>query len=287
MVGTAHSAWGLWGAWRRGPDLVARVAQCVAAQTGRPAQVAIVVGGDKLEFTSEDDLEGALKPLKGFSVMTIESRGAGIHARVAFIRRAGEFSVGARKPRRARVRHGVLLEVTAKTSDAGTTVADAKEAIAAALERGRPRLTRPSVQLTAKRPDPAPGYSAERAGSASLALERYLRDWPGPSGFPLIFVLLSLLAYAGVVALLTIGDGLIFPDKALDLDRASVQVAVGVVGVVVGVAALIAQAVLFPPVEVATLTNARRVTKVLFSSITISSLAGVLVKIPWIQDLFS
>lgn len=289
MSGTAHSHFGLWGTWRRGPDLVEHVADVVARSIGSEADVKVLYRDDTELTKSGEELATAItgQALGDFRAILIEGEGNGLHVRVAFVRRPTEVLVGLGQPRRARVSAGVVLEVCSTDPTLGGGVAGAKTAITKAIERGRPRgVTRPARHGRAARRDAE--HPDGEPGSASRLLERSIGRWPSRLAFPVMFVLLSLAAYVGVIALMTATPiPALYEDQVLDWSKGLVRWLVVGLGAGVAVAAVVAQRWLFPPVEVATLTNVRRGTRALASWATISTVAGALLQIPGFDSLFT
>jgi hypothetical protein len=281
---SAHSHWELWSMWRRGPDLVAHIARVLKARASDDFRIEVRVRGDIERFTDADDFASKVtgQALKQFQAILIEGADDDLRGRVSFVRRPTEVPVGEHCARLHRVRHGVVLEVTSSREDRGDDTREAKQALAAALERGRPRwITRRSRAGHAARGEPRPGDPPERGASASRLLEEELRTWPKPSGFPLIFVGLTLLLYAATVAVLDKDwiDGL-----HLTLgDEGVVPLVIGI-GAVLAVVAFFVQPWLFAAVEVATQTNARRFGRLAISTVSLSSITGALTKLRPLQD---
>ena len=148
VAGTEHSHWALWGTWRRGPDLVGRVAELVQDQIQTKATIEVECGRDVEAVESGDDLKPKLtgQALKQFRTIAIKGDGDELRVRIVFVRRPADVAVGTNEPRRARVKAGVVLEVTSSDRAKGEAVARAKRILADALERGRPRwVTRPAL----------------------------------------------------------------------------------------------------------------------------------------------
>jgi hypothetical protein len=287
IAGTEHSHWALWGTWRRGPDLVAHVADTAARCTNGDARIAIHVRDDVEYASNDDNLAEKISDsaLSRFNVMVIESGDESLHIRISFVRQRGMILVGAREPRQANVKHGVVLEVTSDDPTRGDDVASAKLAVANAIERGRPRwVTRVPRHGRAARARPRVGFPRGQGGSASRLLESRLRRWPEPSGFPAIFTVLSLALYAGLITVLAAFD--LYHGKSLDLGDQTTRIVVGVLGAVVCAAALLLQRWAFPAVEVSSLPNASRASRVLFSSLTFSTVIGLVLSFPGLEDLF-
>jgi hypothetical protein len=272
---------------------VDHVANVVAECTDAPANIEVLYRDDREVIRSGESLAEKTtgQGLSGFRAIKIEGeakeREPNLHVRVAFVRRPTEVLVGEGDPRRAQVRAGVVLEVTSTDPRRGDKVAATKQAIARAIERGRPRfVTRQSFHGRAR------VWSLQHKdgepGSASRLLERRIVGWPKRSGFPVLFIALALAVYVGAVALAVWKPiPLLYEGKVLNWDKASVRRIVIGFGFVVAAAAYVAQRWLFPSVEVATLTNARRGVRAIGSSISISVVAGLLLKIPGFGDLFT
>ena len=286
MAGTAHSHWALWSTWRRGPDLLQHVAELVREVTGSEAKVRVLFRDDTEQATSGQALTEQItgQGLGGFRAILIEGGSPSLRARAAFVRSPTDVLVGEDEPRRARVRAGVMLEVTSTDPGRGADVARAKEALAAAIDRGRPRLvTREARHGQAVRRE-ASSASGE-PGSASRLLERNIRGWPPRSGFPVLFMLMTLAVYAGLIVLLASVETL-YPGETLAWELLRVKRVVVGLGLVVAIASYPAQRWAFPAVEVATLTNLRRSTRYLSSTAGISAVVGFVLKIPGLGSLF-
>jgi hypothetical protein len=145
----------------------------------------------------------------------------------------------------------------------------------AAIERGRPRwVTRPARF----------GHCGRRGGaSASRQLEAEVLKWPSRILFPIAFVLASIAIYIGAIVLAVHEP--VFNGCTLDWGKNSVHWVAVIVGVGVAVAASIAQGRLFPSMEVATLTSARRAVRGLTTASLSAGIAFVL-SIPGVTRLF-
>jgi hypothetical protein len=176
--------------------------------------------------------------------------------------------------------------VSSDDPSCGDEVARAKDALAAAIERGHPSLVlRPPRHGRARRRDEQ--HPDGEPGSASALLERTIRGWPRRSAFSVMFVLVALALYAGVIALLaTVDFPFLYDGETLDLGLPAVRWIVAVLALAVPAGAIWLQPRLFPAVEVATLTSARRALRLLGSWASIPVVAGAITQLPFVADLF-
>jgi len=285
--GTEHSHWGLWSTWRSGPDLVRHIAEVAAECTLRPAEIRVRYRDDEETAADGEDLQTEITgaALKHFRELLIEAGDEGLKARITFIGGPQDVLVGDREPVPARVRAGVVLEVMSSDPARGDDVRRTKRALAAAIERGRPRgITRRSRHGWARREAAPPGRPDQPGASASRALERAIVGWPPRSGFPVLFVGAALLLYTASVAVLA-RPGVVETGKRLDLDKSLWPVLVA--GAVVAVLAFVAQRFMFAPVEVRSVPNALRAAKWVGSGVTLSTVLTALAKYAPVEDYFS
>jgi hypothetical protein len=277
LAGTEHSHWALWTTWRRGPEHLAHIAQIVADRTCSPAEIRVRVRDDVETTTNGKDLAAELtgEGIKGFDAILIEGRGEGLRVRIAFVRRKRDILIGDRVPRQASIKRGVVLEVMSTSPARGTKVAQVKEEIANAIERGRPRwISRIARHGQGTRALVEPGQVDLSGASASRKLEERLRKWPGVNPFPALFIVAAMGLYVAAVE--------VFGDWG-----SCEKLAVIPIGLAVGVAAYVLQRWLFPSVEVANLPNARRAGKLALSYFPIPALVAGLVELSEVEKLFS
>jgi hypothetical protein len=275
--GTEHSHWGLWGTWRRGPDVVGHIADVVQKHAG-PATIRMRFRDDEEQLTAGVDLGKSMtgQATGEFDSILIDAGTPDdVQIRVAFVRKPTDVEIGARRSRLARVRAGVVMEALSSDPERGDNVARAASAVVAAIERGRPRWVTRRARI---------GSSAREEGaSASRQLEREVVKLPRRILFPIAFVLASVAIYIGTVVLAVHEP--VFNGCTLDWGKDSVHLVAVVVGVAVTVAAAFAQARLFPSMEVATLTSARRAVRGITTA-SLSAAIGFVLSIPGVTHLF-
>jgi uncharacterized protein YaaQ len=275
--GTEHSHWGLWGTWRRGPDVVGHIADVVQKHAG-PATIRMRFRDDEEQLTAGVDLGKSMtgQATGEFDSILIDAGTPDdVQIRVAFVRKPTDVEIGARRSRLARVRAGVVMEALSSDPERGDDVARAASEVVAAIERGRPRWVTRRARI---------GSSAREEGaSASRQLEREVVKLPRRILFPIAFVLASVAIYIGAVVLAVHEP--VFNGCTLDWGKDSVHLVAVVVGVAVTVVAAFAQARLFPSMEVATLTSARRAVRGITTA-SLSAAIGFVLSIPGVTHLF-